>query len=53
MECVGKSKIASVQRCQSKVLRITANAPGHVSNQTLHRNLGVSYAHDIFRGKSR
>ena len=40
-----KSNISVIQRYQSKLLRITTNAPRYVTNQTLHSDLRIPYVH--------
>jgi hypothetical protein len=42
-DCASKSNISIIQRSQSKILRMIVDAPGYVSNATLHADLGISY----------
>jgi hypothetical protein len=41
--CARKSNIAIMQRSQSKILRMIANAAWYVTNQTLHEDLNIPY----------
>jgi len=47
--CASKSKIAIIQRHQSKLLRSIINAPWYVSNHTLHSDLHIPHVHSVFR----
>lgn len=51
--CASKSNIALLQRCQSKILRIIANAPWYVTNQTLHDDLSVPYIVDVIKRRTQ
>jgi hypothetical protein len=46
-----KSNISIIQRSQSKILRMTVDAPWYVSNATLHADLGISYVQDAIHQK--
>jgi hypothetical protein len=48
---VSKSNIYKIQRSQSKILRMIADAPWYVSNATLHADLGISYVQDAIHQK--
>jgi hypothetical protein len=49
--CASKSHTAKIQRSQSKLLRMTTNAPWYVTNQTLHDDLKVPFIKDIIQEK--
>jgi hypothetical protein len=49
--CASKSNIPVIQRSQSKILRMIAEAPWYVSNATLHADLGISYVHEVIHQK--
>jgi hypothetical protein len=49
--CASKSNISIIQRKQSKILRMIADAPWYVSNAILHAVLGVSYVQDDIHKK--
>jgi hypothetical protein len=49
--CASKSSISIIQRSQSKILRMTVDAPWYVSNATLHADLGISYVHEVIHQK--
>jgi hypothetical protein len=44
-----KSNIAVMQRYQSKIFRTITNAPRYVTNQTLHTDLQIPFAHTVFQ----
>jgi hypothetical protein len=46
------SKIAVIQRYQSKLLRTITNAPWYVSNQTLHSDLHIPHDGTAFRERT-
>lgn len=50
--CASKSNIAIIQRCQSKILRMIANAPWYVTNQTLHEDLKIPSVQDVIKTRS-
>ena len=50
--CSSKSNITIIQRSQSKILRMIADAPWYVSNATLHSDLGISTVQDVIKRKS-
>jgi hypothetical protein len=39
--CACKSNIAVIQRCQSKILRAIVDAPRYVTNDMIHKDLGI------------
>ena len=43
--CSSKSSVTIIQRFQSKTLRLIADAPRYVSNQTLHADLSITPKH--------
>lgn len=45
-----KSNIEIIQRFQSKILRNMANAPWFVTNESLHKDLGISTVEEEIRG---
>jgi uncharacterized membrane protein len=49
--CVSKSNISIIQRSQSKILRMIADAPWHVSNAKLHADLDISYVQAVIHQK--
>jgi hypothetical protein len=51
--CASKSHIAIIQRSQSKILRMIADAPWYVSNQTLHDDLKVPYVNQVIKINSQ
>jgi hypothetical protein len=50
--CVCKSNIAVTQKCQSKILRATVDAPRYVTNDMIHKDLGVPTVHEVIHDKS-
>jgi hypothetical protein len=50
--CARKSNIYIIQRSQSKILRMNANAPWYVPNITLHEDLNVPLAKDVIKQRS-
>ena len=50
--CASNSSIATLQRCQSKILRSMADAPRYVSNSTLHNDLGIQFIKDVLQERS-
>jgi hypothetical protein len=48
-----KSHIAIIQRSQSKILRMIADVPWYVSNQTLHDDLKVPYVKEVIKTNSQ
>jgi hypothetical protein len=52
--CTSKSNISIIQRSQSKILRVIANAPWYeyVPNITLHENLDVSLVKEVIKQRS-
>jgi hypothetical protein len=49
--CASKFNISIIQRSQSKILRMTVDAPWYVPNATLHADLGISYVHEAIHQK--
>jgi hypothetical protein len=49
--CASKANISIIQRSQSKILRMIADAQWYVSNATLHADLGISYVHEVIHQK--
>jgi len=47
-----KSNIATMQRCQSKLLRTITNAPWYVSNHTLHTDLHIPYVRTVIHDRT-
>jgi hypothetical protein len=50
--CASKSNTSTIQRSQSKILRMIVDAPWYVSNATLHVDLGISSVQDVIQQKS-
>jgi hypothetical protein len=50
--CASKSNILIIQRSQSKILRMIANAPWYVPNITLHEDLNVPLAKEVVKQRS-
>jgi len=50
--CASNTSIATLQRCQSKILRSMADAPRYVSNSTLHNDLGIQFIKDVLQERS-
>jgi hypothetical protein len=50
--CSSKSNVAIIQRSQSKILRMIADAPWYVTNATLHTDLGISSVQNAIKQKS-
>jgi hypothetical protein len=49
--CASSSNIEILQRYQSKVLRLITQAPWYVTNQILHRDLGIAPVREIFKDR--
>lgn len=49
--CASKSNVATIQRCQSKILRQIADAPWYVSNHTLHTDLHIPTVLEVIHAK--
>jgi hypothetical protein len=45
--------VAIIQRSQSKILRMIADAPWYVSNQTLHDDLKVPFVKEVIKSNSQ
>lgn len=41
MGCAYTSNMKNIQRNQNKILRAMVNAPGYVTNETIHRDLKI------------
>jgi hypothetical protein len=50
--CTSKSNISIIQRSQSKILRMIANAPWYVPNITLHEDLNVPLVKEVIKQRS-
>jgi hypothetical protein len=50
--CASKSNISIIQRSQSKILRMIANAPWYVPNITLHEDLSVPLVKEVIKQRS-
>jgi hypothetical protein len=51
--CASKSNVAIIQRSQSKILRMIADAPWYVPNQTLHDDLKVPFVKEVIKSNSQ
>jgi hypothetical protein len=50
--CACKSNIAGIQRGQSKILRAIVDAPRYVTNDMIHKVLGIPSVHEIIHDRS-
>jgi hypothetical protein len=50
--CASKTNIDIIQRLQSKILKAMTNAPWHMSNDTLHNDLGIPIIYDVIKERS-
>jgi hypothetical protein len=50
--CASKSNISIIQRSQSKILRMIANAPWYVPNISLHEDLNVPLVKEVIKQRS-
>jgi hypothetical protein len=50
--CASKSNISIVQKSQSKILRMIANAPRYVPNITVHEDLNVPLVKEVIKQRS-
>jgi hypothetical protein len=50
--CTSKSNIAVIQRCQPKILRAIVDAPWYVTNDTIHRDLGIPTVQEVIHERS-
>jgi hypothetical protein len=50
--CACKSSIAVIQRCQSKILRATVDAPCYVNNDKIHKDLGIPTVQEVINERS-
>jgi hypothetical protein len=51
--CASKSNVAIIQRSQSKILHMIADAPWYLSNQTLHHDLKVPFVKEVIKSNSK
>jgi ribosomal protein S17E len=51
--CASKSNISIIQRSQSKVLRMIANAPWYFPNIILHEDLNVPLVKEVIKQRSK
>jgi hypothetical protein len=45
--CASKSHIAVIQRCQSKILRAIVDTPWYVTNDMIHKDLGIPAVQEV------
>jgi hypothetical protein len=50
--CASKSNIAVIQRCQPKILRAIVDAPRYVTNDMIHKHLGVPTVQEVIHERS-
>jgi ribosomal protein S17E len=50
--CASKSNISIIQRSQSKILRMLANAPWYAPSITLHEDLNVRLVKEVIKQRS-
>ena len=50
--CAYKYNIAAIQRCQSKILRTTVDAPRYVTNDMIHKDLVIPTVQDVIHERS-
>jgi hypothetical protein len=50
--CACEVNIAIIQRCQSKILRAIVDAPRYVTNDTIHKNLGIPTVQEVIHERS-
>jgi hypothetical protein len=50
--CASKSNIAVIQRCQSNILRAIVNAPWYVTNDMIHKDLGMPTVQEVIHERS-
>ena len=50
--CACKSNIAVIERCQSKILRAIVDAPWYVTNDMIHKDLGIPTVHEVIHARS-
>jgi len=50
--CACKSNIAVIQRCQSKILRATVDAPWYVTNDMIHKDLGIPTVQEVIHKRN-
>ena len=50
--CACKSNIAVIQRCQSKILQATVDAPRYVTNDTIHKDLAIPAVLEVIHDRS-
>jgi hypothetical protein len=49
--CACKSNIAVIQTSQSKILRATVDAPRYVTNDMIHKDLGIPNVHEVIHDR--
>jgi hypothetical protein len=50
--CACKSNIPVIQKCQSKILRATVDAPWYVTNDMIHKDLGIPPVQEVIHERS-
>jgi hypothetical protein len=50
--CACKSNIAAIQRCQSTILGAIVDAPRYVTNDMIHKDLGIPTGHKVIHNRS-
>jgi hypothetical protein len=50
--CVFKSNIAVIRRCKPKILTATVDAPRYVTNDMIHKDLGIPTVHEVIHDRS-
>jgi hypothetical protein len=50
--CASKSNIAVIQRCRSKILRATVDALWYVTNDMIHKDLGIPTVQEVIHERS-
>jgi hypothetical protein len=50
--CASKSNIAVIQKCQSKILRAIVDAPWYVTNDMIHKDLGIPTVQEVIHERS-
>jgi hypothetical protein len=50
--CACKSNNAVIQRCQSKILRAIVDAPQYVTNDMIHKGLGIPTVQEVIHERS-
>jgi hypothetical protein len=47
--CACKSNISVIQRCQSKILKAIFDAPRYVTNDMIHKDLGIPAVQEVIQ----